>query len=194
MHPDQFVLINSPNTDIVTRSVDELKYHADFLDALGIDYSAKIQIHVGGAYGDKKTAISRFILNYNNLLPDNVKKRLVVENDDRLFSLKDCLYISSKVKVPILLDVFHHECLNNKEAVEESLFAASKTWLKKDGVLIVDYSSQEMGERKGKHAETLDSKDFKEFLSLVWKSKVECDVMLEIKDKENSAGIALKLL
>lgn len=67
MHPDHFVLINSPNEDIQEKSVAELKYHCDFLDALGLDSSHKIQIHVGGVYGDKPTATQRFIDRYKQL-------------------------------------------------------------------------------------------------------------------------------
>ena len=69
MHPDQFVLINSPSEDIQERSVAELQYHCDFLDALGLDSTHKIQIHVGGVYGDKESAIKRFVERYKDLSP-----------------------------------------------------------------------------------------------------------------------------
>lgn len=191
MHPDQFVLINSPDADIVKKSVAELKYHAEVLDAMGLDQTAKIQIHAGGVYGDKPKATERFIRRYRKL-PLRIRRRLVIENDDRLFSLKDCLGICGKIKIPVLFDVFHHSILNQGESVPDALKKASKTWGKKDGVMMADYSSQEPGRRPGTHAEHIDLKDFRKFLK---NSKgILMDVMLEIKDKEKSALKAIQHL
>ncbi len=191
MHPDQFVLINSPNTEIVKRSIAELNYHADILDLMDLDSSAKIQIHVGGVYKDKPNAIKRFIENYKKL-PEKITERLAIENDDRLFSLKDCLEINKKIKIPIIFDFFHHECLNNKESFEKAVELSSKTWSKKDGILMTDYSSQALGERKGKHTIHVDLKHFKKIINQV--KNYDFDIMLEIKDKEKSALIVLKEL
>ncbi|HPM43453.1 MAG TPA: UV DNA damage repair endonuclease UvsE, partial [Candidatus Omnitrophota bacterium] len=79
MHPDQFTLINSRDEDIFGRSVKELLYHAEVLDLMGLDGTAKIQIHVGGVYGDKASSIGRFIKRYQEL-PGPIRKRLVIEN------------------------------------------------------------------------------------------------------------------
>lgn len=191
MHPDQFVLLNSPDEDITNRSIAELEYHQKVLDAMELDESAKIQIHVGGAYGDKKLAIRRFIERYR-LLPRSLKKRLVIENDDRLYSLKDCLNISYNCGVPVLFDSYHHECLNNDETVAEALKAAACTWKTKDGVPMVDYSSQQRGARIGTHSSTIDIKHFRKFLNGTKDLGFDFDVMLEIKDKEKSAVKALR--
>lgn len=191
MHPDQFVLINSPKSDVVSRSVADLIWHCDVLDLMGLDLSAKVQIHVGGVYGDKDLAIERFITNYERL-PQNVRRRLAIENDDRLFSLKDCLLISRRVGIPVIFDSFHHICLNNGEDMFSALKLASSTWRESDGVLMVDYSSQEVGEKVGRHASSIDLSDFKEFLDCA--GGLDFDIMLEIKDKEASALRALPLL
>ncbi|HOW36747.1 MAG TPA: UV DNA damage repair endonuclease UvsE [Candidatus Pacearchaeota archaeon] len=194
MHPDQFVLINSPNKEIVKRSIDELNYHCEVLEAMHLDNSAKVQIHVGGIYNNKPEAMQRFIENYNKL-PEKIKKRLCIENDDRLFSLKDCLQIHKTTQIPIIFDFFHHECLNNKEPTSEAVKLASQTWKKQDGILMADYSSQEKDERKGKHAETIDLKDFQEKINQAKQNKnLDFDVMLEIKDKEKSAIKVIKEL
>lgn len=191
MHPDQFTLINSPSKKVLENSLQELQYHADFLDALGIDESAKIQIHVGGVYGNKEAAIERFIERYEKL-PQAIQKRLVIENDDRLFGLEDCLRIHQQVGIPVLFDTFHHTCLNQGESMKEAIKIAASTWKKKDGPLMVDYSSQQEGARKGKHTESLDLKDFKALLSDF--EEQEADIMLEIKDKEKSALKAIQCL
>ena len=193
MHPDQFVLINSPNDEIVKRSIKELDYHADILDLMNLDNSAKIQIHVGGVYGNKQEAISRFIKNYN-LLPNKIKKRLAIENDDRLFSLKDCLDINKEINIPIIFDTFHHECLNNGESIKEAINLASKTWKNVDGCLMIDYSSQGLDEKKGKHASTLDEVHFKNMIYEIKQANIDFDIILEIKDKEISLKKALNSL
>jgi UV DNA damage endonuclease len=154
MHPDQFILLNSPHHKVVDNSIGELDYHASFFDALGADFSAKIQIHVGGVYGDKKTAMKRFIKRFEKL-PDSVRRRLVIENDDRLYSIEDCKRIHEEVGIPIIFDYFHHECLGDGRPPVEILEVVDKTWKRSDGVPIVDYSSQAPGEKKGKHAESL---------------------------------------
>lgn len=69
---------------------------------------------------------------------------------------------------------------------------AAKTWKKQDGILMCDYSSQEHGQRKGKHASTLDKKDFKQYMQQA--DGIDRDIMLEIKDKEKSALTALSII
>jgi UV DNA damage endonuclease len=191
MHPDQFVLINALKKDIIERSIKELRYHCNVLDAMKLDDSAKVQIHVGGVYGDKKEAINRFIDNYQGL-PKKIKKRLVIENDERLYSLKDCLDISETVHIPIIFDSFHHECNNNKEPVRKAVIQAQKTWKNKDGILMVDYSSQKENSRIGSHTENINTSLFKQFLDET--KGLDFDIMLEIKDKEKSALEAIKCL
>ena len=190
MHPDQFVIINALDKKIVNKSVAELRWHCELLDAMGLDYSAKVQIHVGGVYGDKERALERFITEYKKL-PECIKKRLTIENDDRLFHLKDCLEIHSKTKIPIIFDNLHHECLNNGESIRDATIAASQTWREKDGILMCDYSSQEPGERKGKHIKNINISKFKKYLKEL--EGLDFDIMLEIKDKEPSALKALKV-
>src|SRR4030042_7181774 len=114
MHPDQFTLINSIRDEIFERSKNELKYHAQILDLMKLDASAKVQIHVGGAYGDKKKSIERFVTRFGEL-DDSIVRRLVIENDDKLYDLNDCLKINAQIQIPILFDVFHHK-LNNSAA------------------------------------------------------------------------------
>lgn len=190
MHPDQFTLLNSPDDRIVERSVLELEYHAEVLDRMRLDAASKIQIHVGGAYGEKEQAINRFIQRYEKL-SSRVRKRLVIENDDRLYPLADCMDLHFQTGVPVLFDVFHHRILNYGEPVREALELAASTWSKQDGPPMVDYSSQHAGGRKGKHAESLDRMDFVQFLETA--REIECDVMLEIKDKERSAQKAVEI-
>jgi UV DNA damage endonuclease len=190
MHPDQFTLINSPRSEVNERSRAELLYHALLLDAMGLGLDAKIQIHVGGVYGDKMRSIERFVSNYNGL-SYQIRKRLVIENDERLYGLRDCMYIHELTGVPILFDVFHHQCIPGAETTAEALTKASGTWTETDGALMVDYSSQRPGEKRGRHTESIDPELFTRFLSE--SAGFDFDLMLEIKDKEKSARVALDI-
>ena len=191
MHPDQFVLINTKNKDIIKRSTAEIDYHCEVLDAMELDSTAKVQLHVGGVYRDKRASVKRFIENYKKL-PKNIKKRLVIENDHISYSLKDCLEISRKIKIPIVFDVYHHECLNNGETIKQGIKLAKRTWKRKDGILMVDYSSQKKGAKKGMHTEHINIRKFTEFIKET--KGLDFDIMLEIKDKEKSALKAIKII
>jgi UV DNA damage endonuclease len=154
---------------------------------MDLDVTAKVQIHVGGVYGDKSAAMARFAVAYAGL-PDTVRRRLVIENDDRHYSLTDCLQVHERTGVPVLFDFFHHALNNRDESVAAAVRAAAGTWVAADGCLMTDYSSQEPGQRRGTHAQTLDTADFRRTL----RSSQPCnfDIMLEIKDKERSAATA----
>ncbi len=189
MHPDQFTLINSPDNTVFERSVKELTYHALVLGVAELDTSAKIQVHVGGVYQDKQKSIERFVERFHKL-DEIIKRRLVIENDDRHYTLEDCVRIHAETEVPVLFDVFHHKLNNSGETIGEALNLSTRTWKEKDGLPMVDYSSQKPGERNGKHAESIDSEKFKDFLEKT--RPFDFDIMLEIKDKETSALKAIE--
>jgi UV DNA damage endonuclease len=148
-----------------------------------LDSSAKIQLHIGGIYSDKKNSMQRFIRNFHKL-DLSIKSRLVIENDHRSYCLKDCLEINKKTDIPVLFDIFHNKILNCGEKIDELFLLFSKTWKKKDGIPMVDYSSQQYGKRSGVHAETIDEHDFLKFLEQT--RSYNFDIMFEIKDKEKS--------
>lgn len=189
-HPDQFVLLNSPKPHVVEASVRELVYHAELLDLMELGCEAKIQIHVGGVYGDKTAGVRRFCETFGRL-PASVRRRLVVENDERLYCLADALAISEETGAPVLLDFFHHSLNNRGEPVDRALAAASATWTAADGVPMTDFSTQKPSGRFGAHALTLDRCAWKNLLAQT--RDHDFDVMLEIKDKEQSALEAIRL-
>ncbi len=190
MHPDQFTLINSLDTRVFERSLEELRYHAAVLDLMMLDTSAKIQIHVGGGYGDRGKSITRFIDRFSQI-DQGIRRRLVVENDDRIYRVEDCLRIHAETKIPVLFDVLHHEANNSGRTIPEALNRITATWRERDGIPMVDYSSQKVGERKGRHAQSIDLGAFKDFLEQT--RLFDFDLMLEIKDKEKSALKAIEI-
>ncbi len=191
MHPGQFVVLNSKKENVVSSSIRELEYHSRLLDLLKLDESAKIQIHVGFPQGDKEKAKTDFIKNFDKL-SKSVKKRLVIENDEHYFGVNDCLEIHNSIKIPILFDTFHYSILNEGKPIQDIFDIISKTWQNKDGLPMVDYSSQDKNGRKGKHCPTIDLGDFQNIITKLF--HYNFDLMLEIKDKENSALQANKLI
>ena len=191
MHPGQFTLLNSPSEKIVVKSLAELEYHADLLDAMSLDNTAKIQIHVGGVYGDKDSAIERFISTFG-IASKKITSRLAIENDDYHYSVKDCLRINKETNIPIILDNLHLECLNDGESLIEAYDMIKGTWDEEDGIPMLDYSSQQKDARIGKHTEHIDSDHFKKFIDIMHNQ--EFDLMFEIKDKEKSVLEAQRLI
>jgi UV DNA damage endonuclease len=191
MHPDQFTLINSLDESIFERSVRELIYHADVLDLFDSDQTHKIQIHVGGVYSDKEKSMSRFVARYRKL-PLKIKKRLVIENDERSYGIADCCAIHDKTGIPVVLDTLHHQIRNEGESVRDAFLMSSATWKRQDGMPIVDYSTQDKKKRPGSHAETTDPGEFRKFIAAM--RGLDFDVMFEIKDKETSPLKAAAIL
>lgn len=193
MHPGQYTILNALKSDIVERSVDDLIYHARFLDALGLDASAKMILHIGGIYGEKEKAIQRFLHEYHKL-PDLVKKHLVIENDDRLFNTADVLAISKECGVPVVFDNLHHEILPSAGEVDEMawLKACKDTWNPWDGQQKIHYANQEEGKRIGSHSQTIHMNHFLDFFHRLPENKP--DIMLEVKDKNLSAKRCIQAL
>ena len=105
-HPGQFCVLASPSEKVVLNAINELNKSAQIMDLMGLPKSrmAKINIHVGGAYGDKKSALDRFCKNFLRLQP-SAQARLTVENDDKgnMYSVKDLYYgVYGVVGIPIV--------------------------------------------------------------------------------------------
>jgi len=130
-HPGPFNVLASPSESVVKKTISELDKHSEIMDMIGLPVSpfSKINIHVGGAYGNKQDAMKRWVDNFQ-LLGENTKKRLTVENDDKpnMFTVKDLLYIHEHTKIPIVFDYHHHNCHNDGMSTEDALKLAVATW------------------------------------------------------------------
>ena len=111
MHPTHYVQMSSPDEGTAANARTELSASAAIFDRMGLDHDAVIVIHVGGVYGDPQSGCERFVRNYERL-PQPVRARLVLENDDHKYSFEDCLWIHARTGVPLVLDVLHLHCLN----------------------------------------------------------------------------------
>lgn len=198
MHPGQYTIINSPSEDVVRRSITDLNYHGRVLDSLLLGPEHKLILHVGGVYNDKALAKKRFIENYSRLdVP--VRKRLVIENDDKCFTVGDVLEISKEAQIPVVYDTLHNAVnpCDPRISDAEWIDFCRSTWLDGDGPQKIHYSQQAIGKPPGSHSESIDVEEFMAFYETV--KEKDLDIMLEVKDKNLSAlkciqAILIKIL
>ena len=133
-HPGPFNVLTSPHEHVVENCISDLTMHGDVFDMIGLSRTPfnKINIHIGGAYGDKPKSMERFCKNFERL-PNKVKSRLTVENDDKqsMYSVKE-LYdgVYSNIGVPIVFDYHHHRFCDGGLSEQEALELAISTWPK----------------------------------------------------------------
>jgi UV DNA damage endonuclease len=105
-HPDQFVVLNPPQPNVVSQSIAELEYHAEVAQWIGVDV---VNIHCGGAYGDKQMALTKFAKTINRL-SRYARKLLMVENDDKIYTPSELLPFCRGQGIPFVYDIHHHRC------------------------------------------------------------------------------------
>ncbi|KAG6831750.1 hypothetical protein H0H92_007902 [Tricholoma furcatifolium] len=110
-HPGQFTQLGSPKPAVVQASIRELSYHAEMLDRMGIGVDGVLVVHGGGVYGDKASTLERIKKTITDILPPNVRSRLVLENDELCYNAEDLLQICEELDVPLVFD-YHHDALN----------------------------------------------------------------------------------
>lgn len=175
-HPDQFVVLNSPSDDVVARSIEDLDYQAEVAEWIGAD---TINIHGGGAYGDKAGALKRFVSNLN-LLPRRVRARLTVENDDKIYTPRDLLGLCLDHGVPLVYDVHHHRCLPDDLSVEEATRESVRTWGGREPLFHISSPKDGWkGPEPLRHHDYIDPADF----PACW-SELAITVEVEAKAKE----------
>ena len=132
-HPGPFNVLVSPKENVVLNTIKDLEVHGRIMDAMELSKTPynKINIHCNGVYGDKQSAMDRFITNFDKL-SNSVKSRLTIENDDKasMYSVKDLMYIHSKINIPIVFDYHHHSFNTGDMSEENALKLAITTWPK----------------------------------------------------------------
>lgn len=182
-HPDQFNVINSTKEKVIDDTIRNLNHAVDLYDLMDYD-EGKLVIHIGSSAGGKEESISRFIDNISNF-PRRITERLILENDDKIFTAQDVLNICKKIDVPMVVDIHHHKCKNNNENIALLLPDIFKTWKNEALPPKIHFSSPREGEFDRKHADYIDVNEFVNFLNLA-KESVNCDfdVMIEAKKKD----------
>jgi UV DNA damage endonuclease len=182
-HPGPFNVLASPTEATVKKTVKELSQHSQIMDFIGLPATpyAKINIHVGGAYGDKKEAMKRFCDNFYKL-PVNAQKRLTVENDDKanMFSTKDLYFIHTEIGIPLVFDYHHHQFCTGGLSEQEAFMLAFETW--PEGITPVFHFSSSKREYEDPSAPGPAHADF--IYSSINTYGKDVDLMLEAKGKE----------
>ncbi len=128
LHPGFYVRLGSSDEELVARSVAEVKAAADLLDAMGLGPESVMVVHVGGPGSERLRSRARFVRAVE-ALPERVRGRLALENDDRHFGLQDVLWIHRRTGIPVVLDVLHHHCLDPLGlSLGQALKLARATW------------------------------------------------------------------
>ncbi|EPZ43533.1 UV DNA damage repair endonuclease UvsE [Alicyclobacillus acidoterrestris] len=183
-HPDHFTVLNSPKEDVFINAVDVLERHVHLLETMGLSTTAKLNIHVGGAYGDKTSAIERLYHHWNRV-PNQVKQHILFENDDKTYTARDTLKICQHLGVPMTLDVHHHYCNNDGQTdlspMLEDIFA---TWKDTQLVPKVHMSSPKSARDFRAHADFVNVDELCHFLDLVRPLDTDLDMMIEAKQKD----------
>ena len=132
-HPGPFNVLPSPNESVILKTILDLELHGKIFDMMGLSktHYNNINIHCNGVYGDKQSAMDRFIQNFQRLSL-GVRKRLTLENDDKgsMYSVKDLMYIHKNTGIPIVFDYHHHQFCTGGLSEEEALKLAATTWPK----------------------------------------------------------------
>ena len=184
-HPGPFNVLTSPHEHVVKNCVNDLTNHGDVFDMMNLSRTPynKINIHIGGVYGDKQSAMDRFCKNFE-LLPDSVKTRLTVENDDKasMYSVRD-LYdgVYKRIGIPIVFDYHHHRFNTGDLSEQEALELAISTW-PEDIVPVVHYSESRSKEQLDESIKPQAHSDYVYDYIDTYGNNV--DIMIEAKHKE----------
>ncbi len=202
-HPSQYIILNAPSEKLVETSLRDFAAQAEMLDIMGLGSEAVIVTHVGGVYGDPDASIQRFIVNHKKL-GEPSRRRLVLENDDKSYGVRDVVRINEATGIRLIFDHQHHNCCNPDGTTPEAACCAClKTWpddcrpkihfsspRQQDRVVMrVDKAT---GKKKAfecaalptQHADTIDAEVFIPFAREVIRDCREFDVMVEAKSKD----------
>ncbi|HHV28432.1 MAG TPA: UV DNA damage repair endonuclease UvsE [Clostridium sp.] len=183
-HPDHYTLLNSPSKEVLEASVRDLDYYVKLFEAMGLeDYRYKLVMHIGGFYKNKQASIERFKENYA-ALPDRIRKRLILENDDKTYTAMDVLGICREINAPMVLDVHHHNCVNNGQRLEDMLEEIFDTWKNEYFPPKIHFSTPKSFESFRSHADDIDVNEFYRFLQMAKGIGKDFDVMIEAKNKD----------
>lgn len=190
LHPGQFTVLTSPNDELIEKSIYELQHHYDILNAMNLNYTPIINIHGGGKYGDVKSAMERFVANWDKV-PYEVREMITLENDQHIYNPDEILELSQKTGAPMVFDTAHWSWNKGSiSSITQGIEEAFKTW-PSSRYKKIHVSSQKDGINKHAHADYILKEDLSEVIEFYEKTSEKFVVMLECKAK-NLALLSLR--
>ncbi len=155
LHPDQFVVLSSDTPEVVETSIKILERHARTLDLLGLPRSSWSLMNIHGGKSQRADKLVRII----SELPEPMKSRLTLENDEYAYSASEILEVCQRTGIPMVFDAHHHICHEHldsydDQSVAEMFYAARETWANPDWQL-VHISNGEEAFQDRKHSDLI---------------------------------------
>jgi UV DNA damage endonuclease len=184
-HPNQFTLFTSPRDEVTDNAVVDMEYHYRMFEAMGVEKNSVINIHIGGAYGDKDETIKRF---YHNLkkLPAHIKDVMTLENDDKTYHADETLLACEKENIPFVFDYHHHMANLGESSLEEILTRTFPTWEKTYLPPKIHVSSPKSEKAFRSHADYVDVEFLMPLIITLRSLKTDVDFMIEAKMKDQA--------
>lgn len=177
-HPDQFVVLNSRRPEVVAASIRELEYQAEVAEWIGADV---LNIHGGGAFGDKPAALADFARALDRLTP-RARGRLTVENDDTTYTPADLLPVCRATGLPFVYDVHHHRCKPDGLSIEAATEQALATWNREPLFHISSPQDGWVGPKPQRHHDFIEVTDFPD----CWR---DLDVTVEVEARAKEVAV-----
>ncbi|KAB3526771.1 UV DNA damage repair endonuclease UvsE [Alkaliphilus serpentinus] len=185
-HPDHFTVINTTEEGVLTSSIKDLEYHDNIFNAMGINpIDGKLVLHVGGTYGNKEKSIERFIQQFHRL-NENIRNRIILENDDKSYTAKEVLWICKELNIPMVLDIHHHWCNNEGENLLDLLEDIFNTWTGQAYPPKIHASSPKCEKQPKAHADYIDTSFLMDFIQIAKEINRNFDIMIEAKEKDRA--------
>lgn len=183
IHPNQYCILNSPDKTVIKNSINSLKYIYSLFQVM--DINGKAILHIGGKYDSKEESLTRFKNNFQNL-PNHLKNIIILENDDKIYTLIDTLTICEELNIPMVLDYHHYLCNNNKENLKDYIPKIINTWKNTNLNPKIHFSSPKSKKEFRSHNRFAGYNSFLKLINILNNFNQDFDIMLECKEKDNA--------
>jgi len=183
IHPNQYCVLNSTNSKVVEQTIQELNVCYQIYKSLGI--SGKVILHVGSSMPNKEEALARFRVVFYKL-PEEIRKMILLENDDKIYTAKDVLELCEELNIPMVLDYHHYLCNHGTEKIEKLFPRIFETWKDEEFPPKIHFSSPKSKKERRSHSTYISYFGFQKFLSVIVSYEGKVDVMLECKGKDEA--------